>query len=134
MVLREISEDPSSNIEDELIIIGEIDVKIKVIPGLRTGSNLIWAYEENNLYYKNSYSKITGLESCKCYKPRCSARLYIREDGTAFRKSSTGHSVNHGSMYTDFKYMHCFNVMKEKANTASASTTTFQIYSEVVSE
>lgn len=133
-LLKEINEDLSSSSEDEQISLNEIEVKFVVIPGSVEGSNLIWAFEEMNLYYKNSYSKVTGIEACKCRKPGCKARLYIRENGTAFRKAGIEHSKNHGSMYTDFKYAYCFNKMKEKAKTASASTTTFQIYTDVVIE
>lgn len=132
-LLREVYEELSSN-EDDPIIIGEIEVKYSMIPGLRSGSKVVWAFEEEHLYYKNSYSKKTDLESCKCYKSGCRARLYIRTDGSAFRHSGINHDRNHGSMYTDFKYMYCFNAMKQQATTAPASTTSFQVYTEVVLE
>lgn len=130
-LLREMNDELSEN-DDEPITIGEIEVQYTLIPGLREGSNLVWAFEEEHLYYKNSFSRKTGLESCKCYKGRCRARLYIRPDGTAFKQSGICHALNHGSMYTDFKFMHCFNAMKQQAVAAAPSTTTFQIYSEVV--
>lgn len=135
-LLREMNDNLSESEDEpiEEIDIGEIDVKYTMIPGLRKGSSLIWAYEAKNLYYKNAYSKVNRLESCKCYKPKCNARLYIREDGTAFRHSNVEHAKIHGSMYTEFKLMYCFNKMKEKAATAPASTTTFQIYQDAVLE
>lgn len=132
-LLREI-EDELSNNEDEPIIVGEIEIKYEMIYGLRKGSSLVWTPEEEYLYYKNSYSRKTRLESCKCYKPNCKARLYIRENGKAYRKSDIDHAVNHGSMYTDFKMMYCYNKMKQKAEKSPASITSFQIYQEVVLE
>lgn len=132
-LLRELEDELSDIEEAGAMIIGDIEVQFKMIPGLREGSSVVWTFEEEHLYYKNAYLKAKKLESCKCYKNGCRARLYIREDGTAFRNTTVLHS-NHGSMYEDFKFMHCFNKMKQKANTALASTTTFQIYSEVVLE
>lgn len=118
--------------EDETIIIGKIEVKFTRIPGLRSGSSLIWAYEERNLYYRNSYSAVTRIEACKCYTPSCNARLYIREDGTAYRRLE--HDRAHGSMYNEFKEKYCFNRLKEKAESMPASVTPFEIYQQVVSE
>lgn len=132
-LLSELDEEISEN-EDEQITDGSIEVKYTIIPGLRKNSSLIWAFEEKYLYYKNSYSKVTELEACKCYKPKCAARLYIRKDGSAYRNSDIGHAISHGFMYTDFKLMYCFNKMKKKAETALASTSSFQIYQEVVLE
>lgn len=120
-LLREMNDEISDD-EDSPISIGEIEVRFEIVPGLRQGPNLVWAFEEEHLYY------------CKCHKPGCRARLYIRTDGTAYRHSGIKHSANHGSMYPDFKYMYCFNAMKQKAVEALASTTSFQIYSEVVLE
>lgn len=105
-----------------------------IIPGFKTGSNLVWAFEEQHLYYKNACSKAKLLESCKCYRQGCKARLYIREDGTAFRFIEINNAKNHGSMYSDFKQMYCFNKMKKEAETAPPSTTPFQIYQKVVLE
>lgn len=63
----------------------------------------------------------------------CCARLYIRGDGTAYRKAAKPHS-NHGTQYTKFKEAYCFNRMKEKAVSAPASVTPYEIYKEVVME
>lgn len=38
---------------------GVINVKYEIIAGLRAGSELMWAYEQKQLYYKNSFSKRT---------------------------------------------------------------------------
>lgn len=135
-ILREIDEYSSSD-EDDLnndVNIVNIEVLYEMIRGLREGSNLVWAMEEKHLYYKNSFSQKTRLTACKCYKKGCKARLYIREDDTAFRNGRIDHAKNHGSMYVDYKFMYCFNQMKDKAKTALASTTTFEIYVEVVNE
>lgn len=69
-LLREINEELSNSSEDDSIIIGEIEVDYITMPGFRTGLNLVWAFEEQHLYYKNAYSKAKLQESCKCYKPR----------------------------------------------------------------
>lgn len=82
-------------------------------PGLREGSQLIWAHEEQNLYYKNSYSKSTDLEAYTCYESGCNARVYIRNDNTAYRFSEVQHAQFHGKMYTNFKYMQCIASIRQ---------------------
>lgn len=62
--------------EADLQMIGEIEVIFEWIPGLRQGSKLLWAYEEENLYYANSYSKKTKITACTCIEPKCNARWY----------------------------------------------------------
>lgn len=131
-LLREMNENLSDSEDDHSISV--IDVKYMIIPGLREGSNLIWAFEEEYLYYKNAFSESKNELSCKCYVAGCRARLKIRADGTAYRDPGIPHARNHGSMYTNFKYMHCFNAMKEKAKTAPASMTTYDVYTEVLLE
>lgn len=134
-LLRELDEELSNNYnEDNPIIIGEIEVNHTMVPGLREGSSLVWAPDERNFYYKNAFSKATGLQACKCIKPGCKARLYIRENGTAFRKNGIDHAVNHGEMYSEYKLKYCFNKMKENAKKAPASMSEFDIYTEVVLE
>lgn len=34
-----------------------ITVKYQLIPGMRDGSQIMWAFEENQLYYKNTSHK-----------------------------------------------------------------------------
>lgn len=111
-----------------------INVKFEDIRGLRENSKLVWAFEEKNLYYRNAISAKTQIEACKCYKAGCKSRLYIRPNGTAFRHVDVNHSRIHGSMYLEYKMMHCFNIMKDKARSAPASTTNFEIYQEVIKE
>lgn len=131
-LLREIQEN-IVNASNENSIIEEIVVKYEVVPGKREGSHLVWAFEDEFLFYKNSLSKKTGNEACKCIEKGCNARIYIREDGSAFKHNATDHS--HGSMYsTHFKYMYCFDKMKQKAKRAAASTSSHEIYSEVLLE
>lgn len=79
-LLREINDQIPQN---EVV---QIEVFYEIIPGMREGSSVIWAFEEENLYYRNNYvSKKTGQMSCKCQFPNCNVRLYIKDDGTAFR-------------------------------------------------
>lgn len=40
-----------------------IKVKYQIIPGLRINSELLWAYEEMQLYYENAYSKKSKLKA-----------------------------------------------------------------------
>lgn len=132
-LLREINEEISHE-EGAINTIGEIEIRYVMTAGIREGSSLVWAFDEENLYYKNSYSDSTGVRACKCYFNGCSARLYIRPNGTAFRFSDIKHADFHGSMYSTYKYAYCFNAMKQKAKSALASTTTHDIYKEVVLE
>lgn len=113
--------------------IGEIEVNYEIVPGKRGGSHLVWAFEDEFLFYKNSLSKKSGNEACKCIEKGCNARMYICEDGSAFKHSVTNH--NHGSMYSShFKYTYCFDKMKQKAKRSAASTSSYEIYSAVVLE
>lgn len=118
----------------DLQTIGEIEVIFEWISGLREGSKLLWAYEEEHLYYVNSYSKKSKTTACTCIEPKCNARVYVRDDGTAYRQSSTQHLLSHGSFYQKYKVSYCFNKMKERASSAPASTTPFEIYSDAVLE
>lgn len=41
--------------EDEgAVVTGKITVNYRIVPGLRDKSQLLWAYEEDQLYYKNT--------------------------------------------------------------------------------
>lgn len=131
-LIREIEQEIDDNI-NENDTIGDIEVKYEIICGKRENSQVIWAYEEECAYYKNSLSKKTGNEACKCVEKGCNARIYIREDDTAFKYCSTDH--NHGSMYSSyFKYAYCLEKMRQKAKYAMASVSAFDIFSEVLLE
>lgn len=117
--------------EDEEVV---ANVRYTMIPGLRENSELMWAYEQNQLYYKNAYSTKTQLTSFTCRVKGCKARIFVRSDGSAFQDTSITHLASHGSQYQDFKLMHCENKMKQKAKTAPGSMTPLQIYMEVVLE
>lgn len=52
-LLREIEDELHKPEEDESDL---IDVKYEIIPGLRDGSAVMWAYEQKQIYYRNSYS------------------------------------------------------------------------------
>lgn len=119
--------------EVDIKIIGEIEVFFEWIPGLREKSSLLWAFEEEHLYNANSYSKKKKATACTCMEPKCYAWVFVRDDGTAYRLSSISHS-SHGSFYEKYKHMYCFNKMKERAISAPASTTPFEIYSDVLLE
>lgn len=55
-LMREL-EDASNQLDEIAEEIGVIEVKYALITGLREGSELLWACDERQLYYKNSYSK-----------------------------------------------------------------------------
>lgn len=113
---------------------GTIDVKYDIIAGFRVNSQLMWAYEENQLYYENSYSKKTKLKAYTCRIKGCPARVYVREDRSAFRDREIKHLSSHGSQYQEYKFMYCDNRMKDRAKSASASMTPYDIYMEVIAE
>lgn len=56
-LMRELNDASNQPDEEEVEIEVEIEVKYTVIPGLRQGSEILWAYDERQLYYKNSYSR-----------------------------------------------------------------------------
>lgn len=58
-LLREMENSIQNNEKDEeegeaATASGIVIVKYKIVTGLRDGSELMWAYEENHLYYKNT--------------------------------------------------------------------------------
>lgn len=131
-LLKELDEQNSfSQSEDEQIL---TNVKYKMIPGLRENSVLMWAYEQNHLYYKNAYSIKTKDTSYTCRVKECKARIFVRPDGAAFQDTTIKHLTSHGSQYQDYKFMYCDSKMKERAKTAPGSMTPYEIYMEVISE
>lgn len=114
--------------------IDEIEVQFVRIPGFRANSTLMWAHEEQHLYYFNSYSERTGLSAYTCYDSTCRARIYIRKDETAFRRSSIPHDAAHGLHYETYKHMYCYNKLREKAVSVPASMLNIDIYNEVIKE
>lgn len=120
------SEDDSNvNIENKL------PVNVIRIRGFRSGSDIIWAPDERFLYYQNSFNKVSKETACTCYVKECDARIFIKEDKTAYKLLHTEHK-DHGSMYEIFKHMKCFNQMKDRCLTAPASMSVRDIYNEVV--
>lgn len=110
------------------------EVNYSIICGLRQGSQLLWIPDEQQLFYRNSYSIKTKLTTYTCRVKNCLAKVYVNPDGTAFKDETEVHNPSHGSQYTEFKLMYCDNQMKEKAKTAPASMTPYEIYMEVVVE
>lgn len=133
-LLAEIDEEPddAQNIEDIIDEIHEIPVNYETIPGLREGSSLVWVLGERQLYYKKGSLK-DGTQWCTCNVPKCNAKMFIRLDGSAYRKIGKRHKF-HANGYEDYKMMYCFNKMKEKSRTAPACMQSFDIYREVVKE
>lgn len=111
----------------------DFEIQYEYIPGFRKGSQVVWAFEEKKLYYVNSYSKKTKLTACTFYENQCTARIFIRENGTAFKQTTHKHK-RHDSHYEIFKHMYCFNKMKDRAASAPASTQPYEIYKEVLVE
>lgn len=110
------------------------NVMYRLIPGLRENSEVMWAFEQNQLYYQNAYSRKTQLTSYTCRVKNCKARVFVRPDKSAFQDTSIAHLASHGSQYQDYKYMYCDYKMKQRAKTAPASMTPYEIYMEVIAE
>lgn len=119
--------------ESDTAHIGLIPLEFLFIKGLRSTSKLIWIPEEECLFYSNVRSERYDAIAYTCYQKKCTARVYLREDGSAFKTHNSIHS-NHGSMYHIFKEMQCINTMKEKCNSASASVTIREIFNDAVLE
>lgn len=117
--------------EDEEI---STNLNYRMIPGLRTNSELLWAYEQQQLYYKNAYSTKTQITSYTCRIKGCNARVFVKPDGSAFQDPLNTHLISHGSQYQEYKLMYCDNEMKERAKAAPGSMTPYEIYMEVVAE
>lgn len=119
--------------EGEFYSFDVIEVRCEWIMGFRKNSVILWAFEEEHLYYKNAYNDKKKLTACTCIDPNCKARLFVREDGTAYRLGSSPH-ISHGSFYDRYKHIHCFNRMKDMAMSAPASSTPYEIFTEAVLE
>lgn len=137
-LLREIENEnsPENENDDELNdgVIDEaiIEVNYELVSGFRMNSQLMWAYDEMQLYYKYSSSKNKTAYTCRI--EGCTARVFLREDKTAFKDTRCKHSNAHGTQYKEYKAMYCDNKMKQKAKSAPASMTPYDIYMEVVAE
>lgn len=112
---------------------GEISVNFQFVEGFRKGSRLVWAFEEQHLFYFNSYSKKTQSSGYTCYEDNCSARIFVKDDGRAFKIAAKKHKI-HNTHYETYKHMYCCNLMKIKAKNAPASMTPHEIYKEVLKE
>lgn len=110
-----------------------LNLKYEIVEGLREGSSILWTTQEQQLYYRNSFSKKTQLTAYTCRIANCRARVFVRADNTAFR-STIPHLSQHGSQYKDFKQMSCEKKMKERAKSAPASMSPYDIYMEAVAE
>lgn len=71
--------------------------------------------------------------SYSCRIKDCTSRIHVNKDKSAFRDATDEHTL-HGSQYSDFIKMYCENKMKERAKSAPASMTPYEIYMEVVVE
>lgn len=129
-LLRELENSLSQSDDEEVLR----NVKYTIISGLRENSEVMWAYEQNQLYYQNSYSAKTQLTSYTCRVKECKARVFVRPNKTAFQDMSIPHLASHGSQYQDYKFMYCDSRMKERAKSAPASMSPYEIYMEAVAE
>lgn len=118
---------------EEFNSIDFIEVRSEWIMGFRKNSILLWTLEEEYLYYKNAYNNTKKVTACTCIDQNCKARIFVREDGTAYRLSSSSH-IPHGTFYEKYRHMYCFNRMKEMAISAPASSTPYEIFTEAVLE
>lgn len=71
--------------EEEINTNTILNLQYEIVEGLRTGSLLLWATHEQQLYYRNSFSTKTQQTAYTCRFPNCRARVFVRNDGTAFR-------------------------------------------------
>lgn len=103
------------------------------IQGLRENSKLMWVPNEENLYYANVRSREYDAMGYTCYVKKCTARIYLKDDGTAFKTQIREH-CNHETMYSVYREMQYINAMKENCQNASASITIREIYNDAVLE
>lgn len=130
--LRRIDEENN----DEVTQFQEYKIEIETfdwLPGKRAGSQLLWIPDEQHLYYINSYSKRNNETACTCAEPKCRARVYVREDGTVFKKSKSIH-IHHGTHFDKMKLNQCSNQLKKLASSSKASQGPADIYKEVLKQ
>lgn len=132
-LLSEFGDSNDSNDFDAALGV-RIPVNYEYIEGFRQGSKIVWVKEGNRLFYRNTWSRRENALACTCYDPNCNARIFIRNDGTAFRLFDSIHDSQHGSFYTTYKHMMCFTKLKESVLKAPASTKISEIYKKVILE
>lgn len=101
------------------------------IIGKRSGSELLWAVEEEALYVSNG--KIIAkdrAEAYTCNVKGCTGRVYMKPNGVAYKIAE--HSVLHGSMYNTYMELQCRNHMREQCKIAGASKSVTDIFEEAV--
>lgn len=121
-----------SDMDDSFEIDGVIPVQFEIICGFREGSQIVWALEEKHLFYRADWCKELNALRCRCYDENCSGRLYIRNDGTAFKSSTDIHDSTHGSYHQTYRHMYCFNQLKDRVSKAPASQKLIDIYKDVI--
>lgn len=109
-------------------------ISFVMITGFQVNSKLIWVANEKKLYYKNAYTKEFDAFGCTCYIKGCNARIYIKEDGSAFHTYDHHHNIDHGFMYNIYKEMYCVNLMKSECLTAPPSKLISKIYEDAIKE
>lgn len=111
-----------------------IIITVLWIQGMRANSNLIYVPDEQQIYCGNGENKAQDAIRFRCYSNNCTAKVYLKKDGTVVREQSSGRRHDHGSMYTKYKEMECINSMKKLCLSAPASTLPREIYDQAVLE
>lgn len=91
------------------------EVPIIFVTGYRLNSKIAWAAGENHLYYKNAFNKTLNALGYKCVTDGCEGKIYVRDDGTAFRINQN--HIEHGNHNDRFFGMHCVNLIKQRVLT-----------------
>lgn len=71
---------------------GNIDFEI--VPGYRSGSNLLWVSCENCFYKQNVYSKTHDGMAYTCYNEECKARKVLTDNGTRLLTINSSHVLH----------------------------------------
>lgn len=101
------------------------------IVGKRSGSELMWAVEEQVLYVSNGKIIVKDqAEAFTCYIKNCSGRVYLKPDGIAYKVAE--HSIQHGNMHNLYVELNCRNFMRDECKSAGASKSITDIYEEAV--
>lgn len=129
-LLREIENDSEESEEQESDV--NTYLQYEIIEGLRRGSTLLWTTQEQQLYYRNSYSAKTQLTAYTCRFLGCTVRVFVGPDNTAYRQTFPIHT--HRSQYMEYKQMCCEKEMKDRAKNAPSSMSPYDIFMEAVVE
>lgn len=120
-----LNESKEENLNFESNVLRKIDFEL--VPGYRSGSNLLWIPSESCFYKQNTFSKTHDGMAYTCYDSECKARKVLTENGTELFTITMRH-IPHLPMEKMYKELYYLNLMKHMSRTEPHSVSVSQIF------